>query len=65
MQMDLFEDCALTPDQVLSQLIELRNSYHALRRGLFQRHQDLRNLVTDLQMKVEELSKERSHTPAA
>lgn len=57
MQMDIFDDCALNPDQVMAQLLELKHSYNSLRRGIFKRHQDLRDVVTDLQMKVEELSK--------
>lgn len=56
MQLDLFEHTNIAPDQMMVRFLELKNSQDSLRRGLFQRYQDLRNIVADLEAKIEELS---------
>ena len=56
MQLDLFEHTQIAPDQLFIQFLELKTSHDKLRKGIFQRYQDLRNVVSLLEAKLEELT---------
>lgn len=65
MQLDLFEHSQIAPDQLLVKFLELKNSQDLVRRAIFQRFQDLKNLVTDLQVQIEEMKQEKTHVEAS
>lgn len=60
MQLDLFQNTNMAPDQLFMYYLELKQSHENLRRGLFQRLQELKNTVTDLHLKIEEMSQVKS-----
>ena len=57
MQLDLFEHTKLDEKEMMMQLFELKESQTKLRRGIFQRVDELKKTVIDLQMKLDEMSK--------
>lgn len=57
MQLDLFEHTKLEASEMMMQLFELKESQAKLRRGIFQKYDDLKKVVIDLQMKLDEMTK--------
>lgn len=60
MQLDLFENRPVTEIEMQVQLVSLKHSQEKLRRGMFQRYDDLRKTVVDLQMQLDELLKTKA-----
>lgn len=57
MQLDLFDNRSVGESEILLQVYELKNSQDKLRRGIFQRYDELKKTVVDLQMKLAEIEK--------
>lgn len=57
MQLDMFEHAELNKSEVLIEIVALKESQAKLRRGIFQRVEELKKTVVDLQMKMDEMSK--------
>lgn len=57
MQLDLFEHAKLSESELMIQLVELKESQAKLRRGIFQKYDDLKKVVIDLQMKLDDMTK--------
>lgn len=57
MQLDLFEHAKLNESEMMMQIFELKESQAKLRRGIFQRVDELKKTVIDLQMKLDEMGK--------
>lgn len=70
MQMDLFEYAdkqkfaMLSSEEANAKLWELVHAHEKLRKGIFQRYQDLRKVVLDLQIKLDEMTNHKSSQQA-